>query len=132
MLSCPHCLYPLAGSRFHSEKIGEVFQTDIACSHCKAILRVTVTTLRDPDPEAIKKKNTPDPTTTYCPKCQEAYNVGSKHECSFYRPETIGQSPVDKLPTDPVTYCPHGHAVTDPINYPNMSGNCPTCRGQMK
>lgn len=136
MFCCPHCRFPLAGGRVNEERQAEAIQLDISCAHCKAILRISITTLKQPDPEAVKQKNLSGPSTTYCPKCQETLIVGKedKHECKFYRPNKSAEATTEALYGANAVdeNCPHGHHVNDPIKYPGLSGNCAICRGQMK
>jgi hypothetical protein len=54
MLVCPHCMYPLTGRQTPATNGGS--QHTVWCSNCEAILRVEVTTLKDPNPERVKKK----------------------------------------------------------------------------
>lgn len=119
---CPHCHFPLAGGRFNEEKIEDAIQLDVSCSHCKAILRVTITTLKDPDPEDVKRKNESGPATTTCPDCQEIIirSKESEHQCKFYRPK--------KAEPNPLELCPHGFHINDPVGNPGKAGNCLQCR----
>lgn len=57
MFTCPHCDFPLTGKINRSVDHGTA-EVILQCTHCSAILRVEITTLRDPDKERLKNVNT--------------------------------------------------------------------------
>jgi RNase P subunit RPR2 len=83
MTTCPHCLFPLTG-KVVSKISSDTSEYVVMCTHCEAVLRIQVTTLRDPTKKVTNKI---DKASTYCSVCQEVMIVGQedKHECSFYR-----------------------------------------------
>lgn len=54
MFSCPYCEYTLTGS-FSKIKDKDSCEIIIDCKNCKAILRILMTTLKDPDPKRLEK-----------------------------------------------------------------------------
>ena len=60
MFTCPHCQYPLLG-KFKKEASNGTVEVMIQCTHCTAVLRVSITTLRDPEPEKLSRINTVSP-----------------------------------------------------------------------
>lgn len=54
MFSCPHCLFPLTGG---SRRLTgpDSCEGTIYCSHCEAIVRVEITTLKEPNPKKLEK-----------------------------------------------------------------------------
>lgn len=84
MFACPHCGYQLVGkSKIHTEHGTATMQ--IKCSHCDAVLRVDIVTLKDPDEQKLVEKghNITAPATTFCPDCQTTINLDDRntHKC---------------------------------------------------
>lgn len=82
MFSCPHCMFALTGrhSRVANNGTSEIV---IDCKNCGAILRVMITTLREPDPKRLEKqKNKPKDPNTYCSICDSSISLGEQHKCS--------------------------------------------------
>lgn len=51
---CPYCLFPLISGK---PKSGNGVVSDmVSCTHCKAILRIELTTLKEPDEERFRPK----------------------------------------------------------------------------
>ena len=84
MFACPHCDFQLVGRNKTRIEHGSS-STQIACSHCDAVLRVDIVTLRDPDPKKLAEKgqNKAGVPTTFCVDCQTTYNLRDTHKCSF-------------------------------------------------
>ena len=85
MFSCPHCFYVLTG-KLHKHSDHGSTSCDIQCSHCQAILRVQITTLKEPNEKLLAEKgiNEAGPPTTCCSKCGDTINLSEKntHKCS--------------------------------------------------
>lgn len=89
MFACPHCEFPIAGKAKRNVDQGTA-ETRIVCVHCEAILRIEITTLREPNPAKLEKAiNSTKPATTYCSNCGKTLNVQeyTSHKC----PELVNQ-----------------------------------------
>lgn len=54
MFSCPYCEYTLTG-RYSKVKDKDTCEIIIDCKNCSAILRIMITTLKDPDKKRLEK-----------------------------------------------------------------------------
>lgn len=83
MFTCPHCMYALTGKASVRSEHGSS-EVTVQCNHCEAILRIQVTTLKDPNPKKLEKVNANKPANTYCLDCHAAIALGdeSKHKCA--------------------------------------------------
>jgi RNase P subunit RPR2 len=55
MSMCPHCNYPLIPRPQSQSGIPGTVAYMVSCTHCEAILRVEITTLKEPDQERIQR-----------------------------------------------------------------------------
>ena len=88
MFSCPHCKNTLiSGARQPDAKVSDGVASGVVLySHCKAILRIEITTLHDPDKSLLEsRKMQVKKATTYCMKCHESVVIGNEadHKCIF-------------------------------------------------
>lgn len=85
MFACPHCEFQLVGKSKTKTEHG-TSTTQIKCSHCDAVLRIDILTLKDPDYKKLAEKgrNEAGVPTTFCPNCQSTINLSDKttHKCS--------------------------------------------------
>src|ERR1051326_8989912 len=106
---CPHCEHPLVGKGKVARTPGQLAAA-VSCSHCKAILRIEILTLKDPDKNF--SKNQPPKATTFCKDCGTEILIGNNHACTAKElatvPTVFGEVKEEKLHV-----CPHGKAVTD-------------------
>lgn len=85
---CPHCQLPLTVVNRSQQPLSSNGSVDCttSCTSCKAILRIQITTLREPTKVVTTKKKKAE---TYCKVCQAVVLVGeeSTHTCSVNRKE---------------------------------------------
>lgn len=56
MSMCPHCMFPLIPRPQSLSSIPGVVSYMVSCTHCEAILRVEITTLKEPNQEKLQRK----------------------------------------------------------------------------
>lgn len=55
MSMCPHCHFPLIPRTQTPSGIPGVVSCMVSCTHCEAILRIEITTLKEPNLEKLQK-----------------------------------------------------------------------------
>lgn len=128
MFACPHCFIPLTGRVKVKREQGSA-DLAIACSNCQSILRVQITTLKEPDPEKLQK-NMPPPSASYCGSCGKEYPALKTHNCPDNEEPPPAAPITQVVQEEQEGCCPHGKRVTDP-RFPGLSGNCNVCRGSI-